>query len=144
MPPAGSNWKNACGSSQNGTLHGRKDAGKRLAPLFQRIARSSPPGKIVTGTIGCKGSDIGLLDGAPCFLGIDSGSTTTKILLMDDESRVALTWYASNGGDAIGAVRKGLDAFRETCRKAGVTPRILRTAVTGYGEDLIRAAFVAG
>jgi len=124
----------------NGTLHGRKEAGKRLAPLFgdpEEFAawedrhREHRAQRI----------DIGLLDGAPCFLGIDSGSTTTKILLMDDESRVALTWYASNGGDTIGAVRKGLDAFRETCLKAGVVPRILRTAVTGYGDDLIRAAF---
>jgi predicted CoA-substrate-specific enzyme activase len=124
----------------NGTLHGRKEAGKRLAPLFgdhEEFAawedrhREHRAQRI----------DIGLLDGTPCFLGIDSGSTTTKILLMDDESHVALTWYASNGGDTIGAVRKGLDAFRETCLKAGVVPRILRTAVTGYGEDLIRAAF---
>ena len=87
---------------------------------FSAIMRSLPPGKIATASIGCKGSDIDLLDGRPCFLGIDSGSTTTKLLLMDDESRVALTWYAPNGGDPIGAVRKGLDAFRETCRKAGV------------------------
>ena len=124
----------------NGTLHGRKEAGKRLVSLFgdhEEFAawedrhREHRAQRI----------DIGLLDGTPCFLGIDSGSTTTKILLMDDESRVALTWYASNGGDTIGAVRKGLDAFRETCLKAGVVPRILRTAVTGYGEDLIRAAF---
>ncbi|MCX5838905.1 MAG: acyl-CoA dehydratase activase, partial [Deltaproteobacteria bacterium] len=124
----------------NGTLHGPKDAGKRLAPLFgnpeefaawEERHRAHRAQRI----------DIGLLTGIPCFLGIDSGSTTTKILLMDDESSVALTWYAANGGDTIGAVRKGLDAFRETCRKAGVVPRILRTAVTGYGEDLIRAAF---
>ena len=60
---------------------------------------------------------------------------------MDDQSRVALTWYAPNGGDTLGAVRKGLDAFRQKCREAGVTPRILRSAVTGYGEDLVRAAF---
>ena len=124
----------------NGTLHGRKEAGKRLAPLFgdpeeftawEDRHREHRAQRV----------DIGLLDGAPCFLGIDSGSTTTKIILMDDESRVALTWYAANGGDTIGAVRKGLDAFRETCLKAGVVSRILRTAVTGYGEDLIRAAF---
>jgi predicted CoA-substrate-specific enzyme activase len=124
----------------NGTLHGRKEAGKRLAPLFRGREeftawedrhREHRVRKI----------DISLLDGTPCFLGIDSGSTTTKILLMDDESRVALTWYAPNGADAFGTVRKGLAAFREACLKAGVVPRILRTAVTGYGEDLIRAAF---
>jgi len=124
----------------DGTLHGRKESGKRLAPLFRDREeftawedrhREHKVRKI----------DVGVLDGAPCFLGIDSGSTTTKILLMDDESRVAFTWYAPNGGDALGAVRKGLAAFREACLKAGVLPCILRTAVTGYGEELIRAAF---
>ena len=43
--------------------------------------------------------DIGLLDRAPCFLGIDSGFPTLKILLMDGDGRVALTWYAPSGGD---------------------------------------------
>ena len=120
--------------------HGLKEAQNRLAPLFRGREefnawedrhRQHRVGKI----------DIGLLDRTHCILGIDSGSTTTKILLMDDEKRVAFTWYALNGGDALGAVRKGIDALRETCRKRGVTPRIVRTAVTGYGEDLIRAAF---
>jgi predicted CoA-substrate-specific enzyme activase len=124
----------------NGSLHGRNEAGTRLAPLFrdrdeytawEERHREHRVQRI----------DIGLLDRASCFLGIDSGSTTVKILLMDGENRVAFTWYAPNGGDPIGAVRMGIDALRETCRTAGVLPRIVRTAVTGYGEDLIRAAF---
>ncbi len=124
----------------HGTLHGCREEGTRLPPLFDhpgefadweerhRIHRVPRVG-------------IGDLDDVPCFLGIDSGSTTTKLLLMDDRNRVALTWYASNAGDPIGAVRTGIDAFQEACRNAGVAPRIVRTAVTGYGEDLIRAAF---
>ncbi len=124
----------------NCALSRQKDVGKRLTPLFrdrdefntweERHCREIVP-------------KIGLdrLGDQPCFIGIDSGSTTTKLLLMDDHSRVALTWYAPNGGDPLGAVRKGLDSFREKCREAGATPRILRSAVTGYGEDLVRAAF---
>jgi predicted CoA-substrate-specific enzyme activase len=118
----------------------RKDAGRRLAPLFTdregftawqaRHAAAAVPKAPLAG-----------LDGAACFLGIDSGSTTTKLLLMDDQGRVALTWYGANDGDPVGAVRRGLAAFDQDCRRAGTTPRILRTAVTGYGEDLIRAAF---
>ena len=123
-----------------GSLHGRKESGKRLAPLF-RDREEFAAWEERHREHRVQRVDIGLLDQAPCFLGIDSGSTTLKILLMDGESRVALTWYAPNGGDPIGAVRKGINALRETCREAGVLPRILRTAVTGYGEDLVRAAF---
>jgi len=124
----------------NGSPHGRKEAGKRLAPLFRdREEFASWEERHREHRV--QRMDIGLLNQAPCFLGIDAGSTTIKILLMDGESRVAFTWYAPNGGDSIGAVRKGINALRETCREVGVVPRILRTAVTGYGEDLVRAAF---
>jgi len=76
-----------------------------------------------------------------CFLGIDSGSTTTKIVLMDDKKNVILTHYAPNNGDPIHATKNGLQAFKEAFKQAGVTPDIIRTAVTGYGEDLIKASF---
>lgn len=71
------------------------------------------------------------------FLGIDSGSTTTKVVLIDPEGRVAFSHYANNGGNPIQAVQNGLNKLRE----AGATTTIARSAVTGYGEDLIRAAF---
>jgi predicted CoA-substrate-specific enzyme activase len=124
----------------NGLPHGQKEAGKRLAPLF-RDHREFDAWEERHREQRAQRIAIGLLHQAPCFLGIDSGSTTTKILLMDAENRVAFTWYAPSGGDPIGAVRKGIIALRESCREAGALPRILRTAVTGYGEDLIHAAF---
>jgi predicted CoA-substrate-specific enzyme activase len=80
-------------------------------------------------------------DGGECFLGIDSGSTTTKVLLMDGRQRVLLSRYVSNDGDPIGAVRSALALFGQQIAEAGVNLHIARTAVTGYGEDLIRAAF---
>jgi activator of 2-hydroxyglutaryl-CoA dehydratase len=36
------------------------------------------------------------------FLGIDSGSTTTKIVLIDEQGRVAFEYYINNKGNAIG------------------------------------------
>ena len=123
-----------------GGARGRADAEKRLAPLFDSpeafASWEESHGKHRVPKIA-----IEELGGRPCFLGVDSGSTTTKLLLMDEENRVVLTWYEPNGGDPIAAVRKGLDAFREQCLRAGVMPRICRAAVTGYGEELIRAAF---
>ena len=118
----------------------REDGSKRLAPLFvnpecyahweERHRHHQVPRTTME-----------TLDDCPCFLGIDSGSTTTKLVLMDDGQRVAWTWYTPNHGDPLGSVRKGLDVLRDCCREAGVKPRIIRTGVTGYGEDLIRAAF---
>ncbi len=75
------------------------------------------------------------------FLGIDSGSTTTKIVLIDAEGRLAFGHYGANNGDPILAVKKGLAEIRETFAAASLQPRIMRSAVTGYGESLIRAAF---
>ena len=77
------------------------------------------------------------------FLGIDSGSTTTKVVLIDAQGRVAFSHYANNGGNSIKAVQGGLVKLREAIAAAqgGPGPRIARSAVTGYGEDLIRAAF---
>lgn len=124
-----------------GTLRVSRDGGdKGLSPLFadqEAFAAWQERHK----RAGVRRVALGDLDGQPCFLGIDSGSTTTKLLLMDDEKRVALTWYGANDGDPLAAARKGLESLRESCRRAGLTPHILRTAATGYGEDLIRAAF---
>ncbi len=84
---------------------------------------------------------LGDLRAVDCYLGVDAGSTTTKLVLMDEKGRVALTHYANNDGDPLEAVRRGLADFHQRCAQARLSPRIVRTAVTGYGEGLIRAAF---
>ena len=76
-----------------------------------------------------------------CFLGIDSGSTTTKLALVDTAGRLFFEHYAPNNGNAIQAVRDGLEKLRRMLAGLPRRPRIARSAVTGYGEDLIRAAF---
>jgi len=81
------------------------------------------------------------IGGHDCFLGIDSGSTTTKVVLMDDSDRVVLTHYGPNHGDPIEAARTGLNAVGLQLAQAGIAVKIAGTAVTGYGEDLIKAAF---
>ncbi|MBV6394385.1 MAG: hypothetical protein KPEEDBHJ_03640 [Anaerolineales bacterium] len=85
--------------------------------------------------------DIGSLNGDPLFLGIDSGSTTTKIVVVDGEGRVAFEHYASNKGDAIGAVQNGLSAAAARFAEHGREFRVTRSIATGYGEELIRSAF---
>lgn len=80
-------------------------------------------------------------DNSPCFLGIDSGSTTTKIVVVDARERVLFRFYKKSQGDALGAAAEGLREFSEQAKAAGREIRIARSCVTGYGEDLIKAAF---
>ena len=76
-----------------------------------------------------------------CFLGIDSGSTTTKIVLVDERGRLFFDHYQGNDGNPIGAVQVGLEKLRRLLNELPNPPKIARSAVTGYGEDLVRAAF---
>ena len=80
-------------------------------------------------------------DGSPCFLGVDSGSTTTKIVVTDSRERVIYRFYKKSQGDALGTVEEGLQALLEKSRELGKPIRIARSCVTGYGEDLVKAAF---
>lgn len=79
--------------------------------------------------------------GTSCFLGVDSGSTTTKIIALGTGNQVLFSWYRNNDGNPIQAVVQGLAALRDEIRIHHPHLAIARTAVTGYGEDLIRTAF---
>ncbi|MBG0790482.1 MAG: hypothetical protein H0S80_08315 [Desulfovibrionaceae bacterium] len=77
---------------------------------------------------------------SPLFLGIDSGSTTTKLLALDAAGKMVFGAYRPNHGNPIEAVGAVLRELHSAC--AGIPlPRIGEVAATGYGEDLIRAAF---
>ena len=81
------------------------------------------------------------VEGEPCFLGVDSGSTTTKMVLVDRQGRLAFTHYTNNSGNAIGAARDGMEKLREAFAACEQPPHIARSVATGYGEDLVRTAF---
>lgn len=76
-----------------------------------------------------------------CFLGIDCGSTTTKIVALTPDGKICFQYYARNLGDPIETVTAGLAQFQSECKKAGKQLTISGSCVTGYGEDLIKAAF---
>ena len=85
--------------------------------------------------------DISQLEGQPVFLGIDSGSTTTKIVLIDQRARLLFSFYQNNHGNAVMAVSDGLEKIKALFAASDNPPVISRSVVTGYGEDLIRSAF---
>lgn len=75
------------------------------------------------------------------FLGIDSGSTTTKVVVIDSEGKVLFRHYSPNGGQPVAAVRNALKTLADKCLENGTMLNIVSACSTGYGEDLIKAAF---
>jgi predicted CoA-substrate-specific enzyme activase len=112
----------------------------RLPPLFENVSEFERWEQARTAHhIGRV--DVGQADGNPCFLGVDSGSTTAKLVLIDEQGRIIFDYYSNNDGNSIRAVQGGLERLRESFAGCGSPPRIVRSVVTGYGEDLIRSAF---
>lgn len=74
-------------------------------------------------------------------IGIDSGSTTTKIVALDNESRILFTYYRENKGNPVASVAAGLNDLLAESKRNGTELKITGSCTTGYGEDLIRAAF---
>ncbi len=72
------------------------------------------------------------------YLGIDAGSTTTKMVLIDPDCNILYAFYHSNQGNPVSIVRPQLQEIYAQC---GDRVTIRGAAVTGYGEDLIKNAF---
>ena len=72
------------------------------------------------------------------YLGIDCGSTTTKLVLIGADKQMLYNYYSPNKGNPVDVVR---DQLRELYKLCGDHVRIRASAVTGYGEALILNAF---
>lgn len=87
-----------------------------------------------------KREELGVRKNIECFLGIDSGSTTTKILILDENERLIYTFYAPNKGNPLKKAIEGLERFYREAEEKGVSFNFAASATTGYGEDLIKSA----
>ena len=72
------------------------------------------------------------------YLGIDCGSTTTKLVLISEDKEMLYSFYSSNKGSPITLVLEQLKMLRNLC---GHCIQICGSAATGYGEELIQHAF---
>lgn len=72
------------------------------------------------------------------YLGIDAGSTTLKMALVSCEGKLLYSFYTPSRGNTVEIVKGQLIKIYQLC---GDRVRIAGSAVTGYGEDLIRSAF---
>ena len=109
---------------------------KRLEPLFESRedyeAFEKRHAKAVV-----KRTDLSTYAGK-CYLGIDAGSTTTKLALIGTKGELLFSTYENNMGNPIETARRAIGKL------AGAMPAgayIARACSTGYGEALLKAAF---
>ena len=83
--------------------------------------------------------NIGYIDkpAGEMYLGIDAGSTTVKAVLCDKNGNILKSSYSSNNGNSVPIVK----SFLEEMYAEYPDINIVSSAVTGYGEDIIRNAF---
>lgn len=71
------------------------------------------------------------------FLGIDAGSTTTKIALINENGELIYSLYESNEGNPL---KKVIQMLKDLYSKLPKEVEIVNATVTGYGEALIKSA----
>ena len=74
-----------------------------------------------------------------CYLGIDCGSTTTKTAVVGEDGTLLYSFYSNNNGDTLGTTIKSI---REIYSMLPDSARIAYSCSTGYGEALVKAAFL--
>ncbi len=72
-----------------------------------------------------------------CFLGIDAGSTTTKLALIDRDGNLLYSLYGSNEGSPLNSTIVMLEKLYKLLPKEA---NLRYSGVTGYGEKLIQTA----
>lgn len=78
---------------------------------------------------------------ASVYVGIDAGSTTTKVVLLNEEGVPVDAVYAPNGGHPLDVACRGLITLRDRYRARGTSLNVLGAGVTGYGELMFQKAF---
>ena len=73
------------------------------------------------------------------YLGIDAGSTTTKIALVGEDGSLLYSFYSNNDGSPL---KTAIRSLKEIYEKLPAGVRIVRSCSTGYGEALMKAAFM--
>ncbi|MCR5737574.1 MAG: 2-hydroxyacyl-CoA dehydratase [Eubacterium sp.] len=74
-----------------------------------------------------------------CFLGIDSGSTTTKAAVVAEDGTLLYSFYSGNNGNPLQTI---IDAIKDIYKQLPEDAHIVRSCSTGYGEALIKAALL--
>lgn len=76
-------------------------------------------------------------DNQPFFLGVDSGSTTTKLVLLNHKGELVYSDYRRNNGDSFSTFTAAMQTMQERFPNIDITA----SCATGYGESLLQTAF---
>lgn len=146
-----------CFMSIGAALYSANVQAESLKSIIDKISAARGSDDIVTGTplfesreeyaefvkrhraTDLKFADIATYTG-DCFIGIDSGSTTTKLMAVTPDFKILWSHYQSNNGQPLDIVINKLKEFIALCQGR---VKIAGSAVTGYGEDLIKSAIKA-
>ncbi len=74
-----------------------------------------------------------------CFLGIDAGSTTTKVALIAENGALLYSFYSNNNGSPLATT---IRSIKEIYHLLPPSASIVHSCSTGYGEALIKAALM--
>ena len=74
-----------------------------------------------------------------CFLGIDAGSTTTKVALVGEDGSLLYHFYSNNNGSPLATAISSMKEIKSLLPKEA---KIACSCSTGYGEALLKAAFL--
>ncbi len=74
-----------------------------------------------------------------CYLGIDAGSTTTKVALVSEDGSLLYSFYSNNNGSPL---KTTIRSIKEIFEQLPERANIVRSCSTGYGEALIKAALL--
>ena len=74
-----------------------------------------------------------------CFLGVDAGSTTTKVAVVGDDGTLLYSFYSNNNGSPLKTTIRSIKEIYEILPKKA---HIVRSCSTGYGEALVKAALL--
>ena len=72
-----------------------------------------------------------------CFLGIDAGSTTTKVALIGEDGSLLYRFYDNNNGSPLKTTMRAVKELKEVLPPKAV---IAGSCSTGYGEALLKSA----
>lgn len=71
------------------------------------------------------------------YLGVDAGSTTVKAAVMNESGDILVSLYRPNSGNPVPIIK----GFLEELYEKYPSMRIVSSAVTGYGEEIVKNAF---
>ncbi len=110
---------------------------KRMEPLFadqadyERFSQRHASHRVKTGELASYQGN--------CYLGIDAGSTTTKVALVGEDGELLYRFYDNNHGSPLATAIRAVTEIRDQLPAGAV---IARSCSTGYGEALLKAALM--